>query len=73
MRIRRITAYLGLLIGLALLVWSGFVRYPLQESTSINGYGIVREAARDGVGRDKQGRLARRDQTTKKDPNTCYT
>ena len=84
MQIRRSTAYLGLLIGLVLLVWAGFVRYHVhavakdgvqtsEQSTSINGYSIVREAARDGVGRDEQGRLIRRDPKAKKDAETCYT
>ena len=88
MSIRRGTAYLGLLIGVALLIWAGLmpysVHYPAtdkqgsaQQPTSINGYGMVREAARDGLVRDKQGRLLKRDKGTKsdekKDANTCYT
>ena len=73
MRIRRATAYLGLLIGVALLIWAGFISYPVQQTFGegeeisqqtiiINGYGIVREAARDGLGRDKQGLLVKRGQ-----------
>jgi len=84
MSIRRATAYLGLVLGVSLLIWAGVMRYPLQQSSSegqgvsqqtisISGYGIVREAARDGLVRDKQGRLVKRDQNTKKDANTCYT
>ena len=87
MGIRRGTAYLGLLIGVALLIWAGLVRYPVQQSSSegegisqqtisISGYGIVREAARDGLGRDEQGLLVRRSQEVKptdKDAKTCYT
>ena len=83
MNIRRKTAYLGLLVGVVLLVWAGFSRYPVQETkkdgagpaaqiTNINGYGLVREAARDGVGRNEHGKLTRRDQNTK-DADTCYT
>jgi hypothetical protein len=62
------------------------MRYPVQQGSSegegisqqtirISGYGIVREAARDGLGRD-EGRLVRRSQEVKptdKDAKTCYT
>ena len=86
MGIRRGTAYLGLLIGVVLLIWAGLMRYPVyygstdkqgisQQTISISGYGIVREAARDGLGRD-EGRLVRRGQEVKpkdKDAKTCYT
>ena len=86
MGIRRGTAYLGLLIGVVLLIWAGLMRYPVQsgeaagegvseQTISISGYGIVREAARDGLGRD-EGRLVRRSQEVKptdKDAKTCYT
>ena len=84
MRVRRVIAYSGLLIGLILLVWTGLSRYPVystvagatQQTTSVNGFGIVREAARDGLLRDQQGRLVKRSQSAKpggKDANTCYT
>ena len=75
MSIRRVTAYLGLLIGVGLLVWAGFVRYPVQQSTSVNGYSIVREAAKDGLVRDAQGRLVKRQQAkpNAKDNNACPT
>ena len=87
MGIRRGTAYLGLLIGVVLLIWAGLMRYPVQQSSgegegisqetiSISAYGIVREATRDGLGRDEQGRLVRRSQEVKpkdKDAKTCYT
>ncbi|MCK4849964.1 MAG: hypothetical protein KAT11_01370 [Phycisphaerae bacterium] len=86
MGIRRGTAYFGLLIGVILLVWAAVMRYPVQQSSgegegisqqtiSISGYGIVRETARDGLGRD-EGRLVRRGQEVKptdKDAKTCYT
>ena len=69
------------------MIWAAVMRYPVQQSSgkgegisqetiNVNGYGIVREAARDGLVRDKQGRLARRGQEVKakdKDAKTCYT
>ncbi len=87
MGIRRGTAYLGLLIGVVLLIWAGLVRYPVQQASGeeqgvsqqtiiINGYGIVREAARDGLGRDAKGALVKRGQESKpkgKDADACYT
>ncbi len=86
MSIRRGATYLGLVVGVILLVWAGLMRYPVeqgsgkeegisQQTISISGYGIVREAARDGLGRD-EGRLVRRGQEVKptdKDAKTCYT
>ena len=87
MGIRRGAAYLGLVVGLSLLVWAGVMRYPVQQGNgegegisqqtiSISGYGIVRETARDGLGRDEQGGLVKRDQEVKpkdKDADACYT
>ena len=87
MRIRRTTAYVGLLVGVILLIWSGFMRYTVhqpttngqsdsQQTTSVNGYSVVREAARDGLVRDEQGRLAKRLKRANaddKDDKTCYT
>ena len=77
MNIRRTTAYLGLLVGVILLIWSGYVRYTVQdaEAGSVNGYSIVREAARDGLVRDEQGRLVQRKQAKPKgkDAKTCPT
>ena len=84
MRIRRLIAYLGLLIGLVLLVWTSLSYYPVyftadgitQQTTSVNGFGIVREAARDGLVRDEQGRLIKRLERAKpgdEDDKTCYT
>ncbi len=87
MAIRRGTAYLGLVLGVVLLVWAGVVRYPVQsgeaagegiseQTISISGYSLVREAARDGLGRDEEGRLVRRGQDVKpkdKDADACYT
>ena len=86
MNMRRTIAHLGLVVGVSLLVWAGVMRYPVQQGSgegegisqqtiSISGYGIVREAARDGLGRD-EGRLVRRSQEVKpkdKDAKTCYT
>ena len=79
MGIRRGTAYLGLVVGVILLVWAGFVRYPVQQGSSegegisqqtisISGYGIVRETARDGLGRDEQGVLVKRGQEAAEEP-----
>ena len=79
MSIRRGSAYLGLVVGVVLLVWAGVVRYPVQggeaagegiseQTISISGYGLVLEAARDGVGRDKEGRLVRRGQEAAEEP-----
>ena len=84
MRMRRLIAYLGLLIGLVLLVWTSLSYYPVystaagvtQQTTNVNGFGIVREAARDGLVRDEQGRLVKRLQRAKadgKDDKTCPT
>ncbi len=87
MGIRRGSAYLGLVVGVVLLVWAAVMRYPVQQSSSkgeeisqqtisISGYGIVRETARDGIGRDKQGGLVKRGQDVKakdKDADACYT
>ena len=77
MSIRRNTAYLGLLIGLILLIWAGFLRYPVhgEQAASVNGYTVVREAARDGLARDSQGRLVKRQQAKPngKDDKTCPT
>ncbi len=79
MSIRRGTAYLGLLIGVVLLIWAAVMRYPVQQSSSegegisqqtisISGYGIVRETARDGLGRDEQGGLVKRGQEAAEEP-----
>ena len=81
MSIRRGVAYLGLFIGLILLVWGGLVRYPVEQGDSketmiINGYSVVREAARDGLKRDKDDALVKRSQESQpkgKDAETCYT
>ncbi len=77
MSVRRVIAYLGLVIGLALLIWAGFMRYPLgaEQTESVNGYGVVREAARDGLIRDDQGTLTKRGQAkpTGKDDKACPT
>ena len=88
MGIRRGTAYLGLVVGVILLVWAGLIRYPVQQGSdkgegisqqtiiSISGYDIVRETARDGLGRDEQGLLVKRSQEVKpkdKEAKTCYT
>ena len=70
MSIRRSSAYLGLVVGVSLLVWAGVMRYPVQQDSGegeeisqetilISGYGIVREAARDGLSRDEQGGLVK--------------
>ncbi len=71
MSIRRGTAYLGLLIGVALLIWAGLVRYQVyyirandegisDRTMSISGFGIVFETARDGLARGWQGQLLSR-------------
>jgi len=79
MSIRRATAYLGLIIGLILLIWAAFLLYPLQDAdaqaSTVNGYTVVREAARDGLARDTQGRLVKRQRTKPKgkDDKTCPT
>ena len=47
-----------------------------EQTISISGYGIVQEAARDGLARDEQGKLVKRAQGSKpkgKDAETCYT
>ncbi len=79
MSIRRGTAYLGLVVGVSLLVWAGVMRYPVQQSSGegegvfqetilISGYGVVQEAARDGLGRDEQGLLVKREQEAAEEP-----